>query len=50
MEKRLFYVTADGQPLGIMTMRDALTWGFERGGATLYFEQLEINKQTEKSK
>lgn len=47
---KLWYVTADGEPLGVMTMRDALQWGFERGEATLFFEQLETNKQTEKRK
>lgn len=47
---KLWYVTADGEPLGVMTMREALQWGFERGEATLFFEQLEINQQTEKRK
>ena len=40
MEGRLFYVTANGEPLGVMTMRDALAWGFEHGHATLVFESL----------
>lgn len=40
MEKRLFYVTAYGQPLGIMTMADALTWAFANGHAVLLFESL----------
>lgn len=48
MEKRLFYVTANGLPLGIMTMRDALTWGFEHGDVTLFFESLESKQKTEK--
>lgn len=40
MEGRLFYVTANGEPLGVMTMRDALAWGFEHGHVTLMFERL----------
>ena len=40
MPKKLFYVTANGEPLGIMTMRDALRWGFEHDHAVLYFESL----------
>lgn len=38
--ERLFYVTADGQPLGIMTMKDAFTWTFAHGHAVLGFENL----------
>ena len=38
--ERLFYVTAYGQPLGIMTMKDAFTWAFAHGHATLVFENL----------
>lgn len=48
--ERLWYVEAGGEPLGVMTMRDALEWGFENGDTELYFEQLEINRQTEKRK
>lgn len=48
MKERIFYVTANGEPLGIMTMRDALAWGFERGDMTLYFENLETKQKTEK--
>ena len=40
MEGILFYVTANGEPLGVMTMMDAFTWGFEHGHATLVFERL----------
>ena len=40
MEKRLFYVTANGQPLGIMTMADAFKLAFENGHAVLCFESL----------
>ena len=40
MEKRLFYVTAYGQPLGIMTMADAFKWSFANGHAVLCFESL----------
>lgn len=40
MDNRLFYVTANGEPLGVMTMRDAFAWGFEHGHVTLVFERL----------
>lgn len=36
----LFYVTANGEPLGVMTMSDALRWGFENDHATLFFERV----------
>ena len=45
---RLWSVTADGEPLGVMTMRDALQWGFDHGDMTLYFENLETKQKTEK--
>lgn len=44
----LWYVTANGEPLGVMTMRDALEYGFENGDTILFFENLEIKQNTEK--
>ena len=36
----IFYVTANGEPLGIMTMRAALEWGFAHDHVTLMFERV----------
>ena len=38
--KKLFYVEANGEPLGIMTMRDAFAWAFAHDHALLEFETL----------
>ena len=38
--KQLFYVEANGEPLGVMTVRDALAWGFAHDHALLEFEPL----------
>lgn len=46
--ERLFYVSAGGEPLGVMTMTDAFTWAFAHGHVTLYFENLETKQKTEK--
>ena len=45
---RLWYVTANGEPLGVMTMRDALQYGFEHGDMTLFFENLETKQKRRK--
>lgn len=38
--ERLFYVTANGEPLGVMTMADAFAWSFCHGHVTLVFNSL----------
>lgn len=38
--ERVFYVTANGEPLGIMTMKDAFAWSFEHGHVVLVMEEL----------
>ena len=39
--KQLFYVEANGEPLGVMTMADAFAWSFEHDNVTLVFEWLD---------
>ena len=38
--KLLFYVEANGEPLGVMTMSDAFAWAFAHDHALLEFEHL----------
>ena len=40
MKERIFYVTANGEPLGIMTMKDAFAWSFGHGHVVLVMEEL----------
>jgi len=38
--KQIFYVEANGEPLGVMTMSDAFAWAFAHDHALLEFEPL----------